>query len=374
MGMENKDRVMILDATYEADTMALAVEAVFAAFPLELAGKHVLVKPNILSGYAPEKAVTTHPTLVGAVVEKLRKAGAHVMVGDNPGMFGYGRSEQAARVSHIRQAAGDCFINLGGNPVRCDLSSRVIDHVMIAQEVLSADLVINLPKLKTHGLTFFTGAVKNTFGYVVGGDKMRVHAETPTPGRFAEALVDIYAIRSPDLTIMDAVVAMEGNGPSSGTPRAVGKLLAGRNAVSLDAAAVTLIGGKPSRIPHLRIASQKGLGPIDMDRISVNTPIIPVIDFKMPVTFLPGLMGVALNRVLSRWLNCTPEIMENLCKQCGACARHCPVGAMTMEEGAFPHADRVACIHCYCCQEMCPEHAIVLKGRVMNFLRRHEIH
>ncbi|MFZ5563271.1 MAG: DUF362 domain-containing protein [Thermodesulfobacteriota bacterium] len=372
--MENNSRVMIIDAAYEADVMALAVEAIFAAFPLDVAGKTVLVKPNMLSGHDPEKAVTTHPVLVTAVVEKLLKAGARVMVGDNPGVFGYGRSEQAARISGIRPAAGDCFVNLSANPVRHALSSRMIDHVVIAKEVLSADVVISLPKLKTHGLTFFTGAVKNTFGYVVGGDKMRVHADAPTPEKFAEALVDIYAVRPPDLTIMDAVVAMEGNGPSSGTPRAVGKLLAGRNAVSLDAAAVTLIGGKPARIPHLRIAAEKGLGIIDMARIPVNTAIIPVIDFKMPVTFLPGIMGVVLNRILSRRLNCTPEILEAACKQCGACARHCPVGAMTLKEGEFPRADKAACIHCYCCQEMCPEHAIVLKGRVMNFLRRHDIH
>jgi len=372
--VKNQDRVLIMDAAYEAAVMADVVAHVFEAFPLDLAGKSVLVKPNILSGYAPEKAVTTHPALVRAVVEKLRGAGARVMVGDNPGLHGYGRSEKAARIAGISQAAGDSFINLGGRPVRRAVSSRVIDHVMIASEVLSADLVINLPKLKTHGLTYFTGAVKNTFGYVVGGDKMRVHADAPTPAKFAEALVDIFSIRPPDLTIMDAVFAMEGNGPSSGAPRFVGKILAGTNAVSLDAAAVTLVGKKPARIPHLRIAAQKGLGSINMADIDINAPIVPVAGFKMPITFLPGIMGVVLNRILSRRMNCTPEVVAAVCKQCGICVNHCPVNAMTMAEGEFPRADRAACIHCYCCQEMCPEHAIELTGRVMNFFRRRNIH
>ena len=228
---DTRHRVMIFEADYDTGSMVEGVEAAFDAFPLDLAGKRVLVKPNILGGHAPEKAVTTHPALVAAVVEYLKKNGATPMVGDNSGVHGYGRSGQAARVSKIMDAAGDCFISLGRKPVRQDLVSRDIRHVMIAEDVLTADIVINLPKLKTHGLTFYTGAVKNTFGYVTGGDKMRVHALAVTPQRFAEALVDIYAIRPPDLSIMDAVEAMEGNGPSNGRVRRVGKILASDNAV-----------------------------------------------------------------------------------------------------------------------------------------------
>ncbi|MEW6077273.1 MAG: DUF362 domain-containing protein [Thermodesulfobacteriota bacterium] len=363
-------RVMMVDADYRDGSMSAAVEAAFEAFPLELTGKRVLVKPNILGGHRPEKAVTTHPSVIAAVVARLKKGGAEVMVGDNSGVHGYGRSDEAARISGIMDAAGDCFIHLGGKPVRHELPGRGIGHAMISEDVLTADIVVNLPKLKTHGLTFYTGAVKNTFGYVTGGDKMRIHARAVTPRRFAEALVDIYAIRPPEFNIMDAVEAMEGNGPSNGRPRRVGKIMAADNAVCLDAIALRLVGKDPQAIPHLAVAAARGLGAIDADEIIVNGDFVPVRDFVMPATFVPGLMGIVLNRFLSRWINCLPEIDEAACKRCRLCVEHCPTGAMTVKPGECPQADKNKCISCYCCQEMCPENAIVLRGRVIRLLRR----
>ncbi|MFP4040214.1 MAG: DUF362 domain-containing protein [Desulfosudaceae bacterium] len=365
-----QDRVLIYEADYSDDSLPGIIDEILASFPLELDGKTVLVKPNILAGHSPEKGVTTHPALVAAVVDRLRSAGATVMVGDNPGVFGYGRSERAAEISGIKEAAGGCFIQLGRTPVKQALANPDVAQVMIANDVLAADLVINLPKLKTHGLTYYTGAVKNTFGYVVGGDKMRVHHQASTPRRFAAALVDIYALRPPDLTIMDAIVAMEGNGPSNGRPRRLGKILAGDNAVCLDAVAVSLVGKKPVAVPHLKIAAERGLGTIDLDAIDCGVDIVPAVGFKMPATYVPGLTGIVLNRFLSGWINCLPEVKEDVCKRCGLCVDHCPTGAMIMAGGDFPRADKKACISCYCCQEMCPEDAIELTGRVLRFLRR----
>ncbi|MDY6823382.1 MAG: DUF362 domain-containing protein [Thermodesulfobacteriota bacterium] len=369
MNQKRDNRVLVLAADYNEAVLPDIVDRIFQEMPLDVAGKTVLVKPNILGAHSPEKAVTTHPALVRAVVATLTRAGAEVLVGDNSGVSGYGRARHAARVSGISEAAGDSFVYLGRRPVKHALASPDIHYVMMADDVLQADIVINLPKLKTHGLTFYTGAVKNTFGYIVGGDKMRIHADAPTPGRFARALVDIYAIRPPDLTIMDAVTAMEGNGPNSGSPRHMGKIIAGRNAVSLDAVAVRLAGVNPEKIPHLAIAAEMGLGPLALDDIPVNTAIEPVTGFKMPATFLPGVMGVLLNRLLSRWINCTPVVDAAACKQCGICVEHCPVGAMTMPEDGFPCADKKSCINCYCCQEMCPEDAIELEGRLLSWIR-----
>lgn len=359
---------MIFDATYDSESISGIIESIFAEFPLDLKGKTVLVKPNILAAEPPEKGVTTHPALVKAVTEKLKKQGAKVMVGDNPGAYEYGMSDNAARISKVMEAAGDTFILLNQNPVKQSIQSSDIKEVLIAKEVLQADLVINLPKLKTHALTFYTGAIKNTFGYVVGGGKMRIHSKAVTPRRFAEALVHIFAIRPPELTIMDAIDVMEGNGPHHGTVRTLGKIIASDNAVSLDAVALHLVGKKPSAIPHVALAADKGLGTIDLSEINLNRKIIPLTDFKMPPTFVTGIIGVFLNRLVSRWINCTPVTRDDLCQRCGICVNQCPVDAIKMEGQNFPRADKKICISCYCCQELCPEDAIILKGLVINLL------
>jgi ferredoxin len=240
---------------------------------------------------------------------------------------------------------------------------------MIAKDVLDADIVVNLPKLKTHALTYFTGSVKNTFGYVVGGGKIRAHSQATNPRRFAEILVDIFQVRPPELNIMDAVEAMEGNGPSQGSVRHLGKVLASNNAVSLDAVALHLIGRKVKAVPHLEIAGDRGLGAVDISEISLIGKLTPVTNFKMPATFVPGIVGIVLNRFLSRWINCVPETIKANCKKCGICVNHCPVEAMKMADD-FPIADKNKCINCYCCQEMCPEDAIRLTGRVISCIRR----
>lgn len=362
-----KQRVVVAKAAYGA-SLKPVIEHLLDAFPRDWQGKKVLVKPNMLAPHPPEKAVTTHPALVAAVVESLMERGARVMVGDNPGVGGYGRSRKSADVCGLIEASRGCFANLGQRPVRHPVPSRFFDSLAFSADVLEADAVVSLPKLKTHGLTFLTAGIKNTFGYVVGGDKMRVHAACPTPVRFAEALVDIFQVRPPDLTIMDAVVAMEGNGPSNGRPFAIGKVMASDNAVSLDAVAAAMLGLAVKSVPHIEIAGNRGLGETDFSKIAVTGDYAPVSGFRFPSTFVPGMTGILLNRVLSRWIACDPEIAKDRCKSCGLCSAHCPAHAMEMtREG--PRLNPKTCIHCYCCQEMCPEDAIRLSGRVINMIR-----
>ncbi len=364
----SKPRVFCAEASYDVSLQQL-VEEVFATFPRNWQGKNVLVKPNILASHPPESAVTTHPALVRSVVNVLKDLGAQVIVGDNPGVGGYGQSEKSAAECGLFEASQGCFLNLGQNPVQHKVRSRYFQSVAISREVLEVDEVVNLPKLKTHSLTVLTGAIKNTFGYIVGGDKMRVHASCPTPMQFAEALVDVYSLRPPTLNIMDAVVAMQGNGPANGSPIRLGKILASDNAVSLDAIAVYFLGQRIKRVPHLEIAGKRGLGETDPSRITFPDDLTPVKGFCFPKTFVPGLTGFILNRYLSKWINCLPEVIPERCKSCGLCAEHCPSGAMQMT-GKGPVLQTEECIHCYCCQEMCPEDAIRLSGRLFNFLKR----
>lgn len=364
-----KSKVMICNGSYDDSSIKKAVSGIFKEFPREWKNKKVLVKPNILAPRAVEKGITTHPAVVEAVVKQLLDSGADVIVGDNPGVKGYGKVEEAAKTSGIYDASCGCFQNIALRPVAHKVDSNYFETVSVSAEIFEADVVVNLPKMKTHGLTYITGAVKNTFGYVTGGNKMRIHSLAPSPKKFAEAMLDIYEIRPPELNIMDAITAMEGNGPANGSLCHPGKILASDNAVSLDAVFLHMIRQNINAVPMVEIAGKKGLGETDMAKLEIIGELSRLDDFKMPSTFVPGLMRLFVNRFLSRKLSCLPEIEKKSCKVCGICVTHCPVEAMKIVDG-FPLVNKKECIKCYCCQEMCPDNAINLEGKILNFISR----
>lgn len=360
--------IYIEKAEYDS-SLQYRVEEILELFCRDWQGRRILLKPNMLAAHAPERAVTTHPLLLKYLLAALHRRGAEVMVGDNPGVGGYGRSQQAALKTGLLEAAGECFVHLGRSPVQVEAQSSCFQAVSISREVLEADLVINLPKLKTHSLTMLTGAVKNTFGYVVGADKLRIHASCPSPRDFAQALLDVYALRPPELSIMDAVWAMQGNGPSNGKAVHLGLILAGQNAVSLDCTAVHILGRKIRDVPHLELAAAQGLGEADPGRMQIQGQLRKIQGFRFPQTFVPGLAGLVMNRCFSRWANPLPKVVQDKCTGCGLCAEHCPVGALQMQEDG-PVLNQEKCISCYCCQEMCPGNAISFSGRLLDLLRR----
>jgi uncharacterized protein (DUF362 family)/NAD-dependent dihydropyrimidine dehydrogenase PreA subunit len=355
-------------AIYEADYagVADAVERAFDAFPLQVAGKTVLVKPNILGAVEPERHVCTHPSVVRAAVEALERRGAgRVLVGDNSGMRAYGSNEHAARVAGILEAAGKRYVNLGASPVATAVKSAFAETLTFSREVLESDLVINLPKMKTHVATGITGAVKNTFGHLVGGEKTRLHREARGPENFARAVVDVFAVRPPDLSILDAVVAMEGQGPSGGRPRQVGRIVASDNAVALDSCMAAMMGLAPAGVPTLRIAAARGLGPIDLEEIQIEGPFEVVPRFKVPAIGM-GL-GAAVSRLAAMILVTQPKVRMKKCVKCGSCVEACPVEAIAMTDSG-PVIDYRRCIACFCCHEMCRYEAMTLSRR-MRFLQ-----
>jgi uncharacterized protein (DUF362 family)/NAD-dependent dihydropyrimidine dehydrogenase PreA subunit len=352
--------VLVFDADYAQ--MEKAVETILQAFPISFAGKKVVIKPNILGPYPEEKGITTHPSLIRALVTALKKRGASCLVGDNPGASGYAANERCARISGILNAAAGCFVNFAKETGRVETKSRWVKKLAVSKPVLDADIVINLPKFKTHMQTRITGAVKNMFGILVGAEKARVHLSAPRPEDFSEALVDIYQMRIPDLTIMDAVVGMEGNGPSGQDLRPIGKVLASDNGVCLDALMAAMMGVIPQSVDTLRIASQRGLGQADVDRIDIQGHWSPLAKFKMPITFVSrGRLGTTVNKLVYRPL-IKPRLRVNpsLCTQCGICVQHCPAQALSMKE--IPCLDKKKCIACYCCYELCSSQAIELTG------------
>lgn len=361
-------KVIVYDcAAYDA--VGPLIEAAFAALVPPLDGKRIFLKPNILGPCKPEMHVTTHPSLVRAAVEACRRRGAaEIVVGDNPGMTAYGSTEHAARAAGILDAADGCYRNIAEAPQAVRGATPRMDELPVARDVLEADVVIGLPKMKTHVATAITGAVKNTFGYVVGAAKTQLHALYPGPEAFARAVLDVYAVRPPDLSIMDAVWAMEGQGPSGGRPRFVGRLLASRDAVALDAAAARIMGLRVDEVPYLVAAGKRGLGEARLEAIEVVGSADPVPGFRRPK------IGIAVGAFLARWLSrifvTQPRADRRVCVRCGACAEQCPVDAIHMDP--WPEIDADRCISCFCCHEFCRYKAMRLAPRVrlIKFLRR----
>jgi uncharacterized protein (DUF362 family)/Pyruvate/2-oxoacid:ferredoxin oxidoreductase delta subunit len=352
-------------ADYE--NVGVSVRSLLEKVGADVYGKRVLVKPNVLGPFPQDRHVCTRPEVVREVCTALEERGADkVVVGDNPGVTGYGASEKALKASGIYDAADGRFVNLAENTETIRMKSVSGFEIPVSREVMDADIVANLPKFKTHNLTRITGAVKNAFGYVVGGAKARLHAAAETPYNFGAACVEIYRLRPPEINIMDAVVGMEADGPSSKDLRNVGLMLASANGAALDAVVARLMGMDGRFVPTVRISKALRLCPDD-DDIVVDGPAEPVPDFRPPSTFIQNRIVYWLaNRLVFSQVVPKPYIDRNVCIECGRCVEVCPTNALD----EFPLINYNLCIRCYCCQEVCPEAAVKLRGRFKLAMRR----
>jgi uncharacterized protein (DUF362 family)/Pyruvate/2-oxoacid:ferredoxin oxidoreductase delta subunit len=354
------NKVMIHPADY--NHCSEAVERAFDLFPVNIRNKRVLVKPNALRATAPETCVTTHPAVVRAIVDKLEQSGAAaIIVGDNPGMMSYGANEQTFEATGLREASKGYYKNIGIEAVTVPFNPGYIDQVSVSQAVLDADVVISVPKFKTHSLTILSGAIKNSYGYIPGALKAKLHRLSGNSVRFGEVLVDVFNLRVPDLIIMDAVQGMEGDGPASPDLRDIGLILVSDNAVALDAVVTRLMGFDPARIPVFEFAEKKGLGSYDEDSYVIEGVFKPIPHFKLPKTAQSmGEIPTGEGDFFESRIVLRPKVDKNLCTGCRTCVNQCPVSALSMNDEGFPEVNAEVCIACFCCQEMCPEMAIVL--------------
>ncbi|MEN6317605.1 MAG: DUF362 domain-containing protein [Syntrophaceae bacterium] len=354
-------KVMIHPATYE--NVLEAVDRAFEIFPLELTGKKVLIKPNVLRSSEAREGIVTNPAVLRAVVEKVEEMQpASIIVGDNPGLFNYGANEESFRSTGLMEAAKGYYRNIGNDSRKVDFNHKFMLTASVSQAVMGADIVISLPKFKTHGLTVITGAIKNSFGILPGAQKAKLHQESGGPVRFQELLVDVFRLRVPDLFIMDAVVGMEGNGPASPDLREIGLILASDNAVAMDAVVAIMMGCEPGHLRILQKAKEVGLGDYNLSTIEVIGELKPLPDFKLPPFSGEVLLNnEAIQTLISNRLIMHPQADLELCTGCGACVDQCPVSALSMNVDNLPQVDADMCIACFCCQEICPEKAIALK-------------
>ncbi|TLM80076.1 MAG: DUF362 domain-containing protein [Actinobacteria bacterium] len=336
-------------------------------------GQTVLLKVNLLSRAAPERAVTTHPEVVRAVIREVVTAGGVPTVGDSPG--GPNTPALAARVFEASGIGAVC----AAEGVRLTLFDEDVVRVQnpdgalfgaftIGRAVAEADVVIDLPKLKTHGFMMYTGAVKNLFGCIPGLEKAQYHMKVPAREDFAEMLLDLMLACRPAAAIMDAVVAMEGKGPAGGTPRQVGAVMASTDLVALDVIASAMIGLDPSEVYTNRAAAARGLGPAharDVETVGADWCELAPRGFALPARDVSAGMPAWLRDHLRRAATARPFLARAAdCTRCGSCLRDCPVDAIEVGEGG-PSFDHAKCIRCYCCQELCPPQAIDLKTPVL---------
>jgi len=335
-------------------------------------GDRVLIKPNLLKARPPEAAVTTHPEVVRAVIRLVQEQGGKALVGDSPGMGDLKKVAERAGILDVVNEEGAQLEDLA-EAVQVKNTGR-FQHFEIARAAYEADVLINLPKLKTHGMTTLTGAVKNLFGCIPGKRKVQWHFNTGVNHElFMKMLLELYLLLKPRLTIMDAVVGMEGNGPGSGDPRYIGALLAGTDAVSVDTVAAHLLGVNVDKLPLLRAARSQGTGETDLNNILLlGDPLesFAVEHFRLPPqTHLEWPLPEWARRSLKNAFTTRPVVNRDLCVQCGICQGHCPQGAIE-ERGKRLEIRYRDCIRCFCCQELCPQGAITVeKGWALKLLR-----
>ena len=352
-------QVMIHPATY-ADCRK-AVDRAFELFPQNIAGKKVVIKPNVLRTSKAEEHIVTNPALLRAVIEKVEELSpSALVVGDNPGLFNYGDNENSFNETGLMAAAKGYYKNLGDTTQHLAFNPDYMPEVGVSKEIMDADIFISMPKFKTHGLTVLTGAIKNSYGILPGAQKARLHQLAGTPERFHELIVDVFRLRVPDFFIMDAVVGMEGNGPASPELREIGLILAADNAIALDAVVARMMGVDPAHLRFLQKAKALGLGDFDADMIKIEGDMPILANFKLPPLGGEAIAGnLAIQQLMNSKINVKPKADPELCTACGACIEHCPVSALTMQD-AIPVVDAGICITCFCCQEICPEKAMRL--------------
>jgi len=340
-------------------------------------GQRVLLKPNLLCARDPSKRITTDPAIVSAVARLVTEAGGRPFIGDSPGIDPFGRVAAKTGMSDVARNLGIELLELGDSTPAPARQGSLFRRLEIARLALEADVVINLPKLKTHTQMLFTLGVKNLFGTIVAQRKAEWHYMTGLDRQvFASLHLEIYRTLKPAITILDGIWAMEGHGPSNGTPRQLGILAAAVDAVALDTTICHFLGGSLQAFPLYREARARGIGETDISRIRYlgeNPKIFSTPNFEIPSLDSMGVMPAALTRIAGRFLISRPLHHGSRCTGCGQCRKICPAGAI-MLTGRSVHFDYDRCIRCYCCQEICPENGIGFKKgwivSVLNRLRR----
>lgn len=329
-------------------------------------GSRVLVKPNLVMPKEPEYGITTHPEVVRAVIHILKEVNCKVILGDCPTIWGryIENVDEVYAVTGIKKLCRDEGVELVSFDKR-----RMRDKFPLTTWLDECDYLVNLPKFKTHALTLLTGAIKNLFGLVSGTYKLELHKNNFEHFEFAKILVDIYQETRPALTIVDGILALEGDGPATGGKiRRLNLLLGGSDCVALDTVMAKIMGIKGQEVLTTKEAALRGLGEgqlskikilgEDIDKLNVEAFILPETSLKLSNLPKP------LKKILRLLFKHYPYPLRSKCTRCGHCVNVCPKKCITLKKRGI-HIDYKRCIACFCCQEACPAAAIAVKKSIL---------
>jgi len=365
-------KVIFKQSTYQYDILKPRIYEVMDSLGGDLfAGKpRVLIKPNLLSSAGPERAILTHPLVVRAVAEYVLSKGGRPQISDSPALGSFEKLLKESGYLTAFQGVDVTFKPLEES-VWVDIGEP-FGRIEIARDVMEADVVVNLAKLKTHSQMLLTLGVKNLFGCIVGLRKPEWHLRAGVDREmFARLLVQIYNVIQPAVTMVDGILALEGQGPGkSGTPRRLGVLVGSRSGIETDRAICRMLGMEPDMLLTNQAAAKMGLL---SQEVYINGDFHITHDFKLPVpgsmTFGPRL----LQKIIRKHLIQRPVVDDKLCKRCAECRQYCPAQAISFKRGRMVF-DYDRCIRCYCCAEICPDGAIraleTLPGKIIRGLSK----
>lgn len=322
------------------------------------------IKVNLVGNFNPDKAATTHPLLVKILCKLLIERGAIVTIGDSPGgLFTEGILKSAYKGSglNICEEVG-AILNYDVSTSNIKVDKQVVKNLDVSNWLLNQDAIINFAKLKSHGMMALSSSVKNMFGVVPGVLKPEYHYRYPSHDDFANMLIDINEVFDCKLNLVDAIIGMEGNGPTQGTPRLIGAIIASRKPYPIDVVCAKLIDLDIENVYTITESIKRGLTP-NYNDINLNTDITDLIitDFKnikpgKSMEFsekFKGPLGKVINPIIAKVLTVKPRVKKKECIGCKKCENICPVKAITMKDKK-PIINRDKCIRCFCCQEFCP--------------------